>query len=57
MQSYRPQVAQKTLGQHLLDCLKQEGITEIFGVPGDYNFDLLDTVEKYDGIQFIDIRW
>ena len=27
-----------TLGQYLLDCLKREGLTEVFGIPGDYNF-------------------
>lgn len=32
----------KTLGEYLLDCLKQEGLTDIFGVPGDYNFSLLE---------------
>ena len=45
-----------TLGQYLYDCLKAEGITEIFGVPGDYNFSLLDTLEDYDGIEFINGR-
>ncbi|PGS56832.1 alpha-keto acid decarboxylase family protein [Bacillus sp. AFS041924] len=48
--------AQKTLGQYLLDCLKLEGITEIFGVAGDYNFSLLDTLEQTNGIQFIEGR-
>ncbi|MFJ7938502.1 alpha-keto acid decarboxylase family protein [Peribacillus sp. NPDC096622] len=46
----------RTLGQYLYDCLKAEGITEIFGVPGDYNFSLLDTLEDYDGIEFINGR-
>ncbi|PGM57898.1 thiamine pyrophosphate-binding protein [Bacillus sp. AFS053548] len=45
-------MARKTVGQFLFDCLKQEGITEIFGVAGDYNFSLLDTLERYNGIQF-----
>ncbi|GIP26805.1 indolepyruvate decarboxylase [Paenibacillus sp. J23TS9] len=47
---------QKTVGDFLFDCLKQEGITEIFGVPGDYNFTLLDTLERYAGIRFINGR-
>lgn len=47
------QTGTKTLGQYLFDCLKQEGITEIFGVAGDYNFSLLDTLEKYEGIKFV----
>ncbi|WP_285769517.1 thiamine pyrophosphate-binding protein [Peribacillus sp. SI8-4] len=46
----------RTLGQYLYDCLKEEGITEIFGVPGDYNFSLLDTLEEYEGIEFINGR-
>ena len=45
-----------TLGQYLFDSLKAEGITEVFGVPGDYNFSLLDTLEQYDGIRFINGR-
>jgi len=45
-----------TLGNYLLDSLQQEGITEIFGVPGDYNFTLLDTLEKYEGIGFVPAR-
>ncbi|MNK26817.1 Indole-3-pyruvate decarboxylase [compost metagenome] len=45
-----------TLGQYLLDCLRAEGITEIFGVPGDYNFTLLDTLERYNGIRFVNGR-
>ncbi|MBJ8106415.1 MULTISPECIES: alpha-keto acid decarboxylase family protein [Bacillus cereus group] len=48
--------AQKTVGQYLFDCLKLEGITEIFGVAGDYNFTLLDTLERYNGIRFIEGR-
>lgn len=46
----------KSVGQYLFDCLKFEGITEIFGVAGDYNFSLLDTLERYNGIQFIEGR-
>lgn len=40
----------------MFDCLKLEGITEIFGVAGDYNFTLLDTLECYNGIRFIEGR-
>jgi len=42
-----------TLGEYLFDCLKAEGITEIFGIPGDYNFSLLDTLERYEGIELV----
>jgi len=45
-----------TLGQFLFDHLKQEGITEIFGVPGDYNFTLLDKLERYQAITFVNNR-
>ncbi|WP_409300831.1 alpha-keto acid decarboxylase family protein [Peribacillus sp. SCS-155] len=47
------QAEEKTLGEFLLDCLKQEEVTDIFGVPGDYNFSLLDTIERYEGVRFI----
>lgn len=50
------QLENRSLGQYLFDCLRAEGITEIFGVPGDYNFTLLDTLERYDGIRFINGR-
>lgn len=46
----------KTIGEFLFDCLKEEGIDEIFGVPGDFNFSLLDTLEDYEGMDFIDNR-
>ncbi|WP_042350661.1 alpha-keto acid decarboxylase family protein [Bacillus massiliigorillae] len=49
-------IAQKTVGQYLFDCLKLEGITEVFGVAGDYNFTLLDTLECCNGIRFIEGR-
>ncbi|MET3195057.1 thiamine pyrophosphate-binding protein [Gottfriedia sp. OAE603] len=49
-------MAPKTVGQYLFDCLKLEGVTEIFGVAGDYNFTLLDTLESYNGIKFIEGR-
>ncbi|WP_053363405.1 thiamine pyrophosphate-binding protein [Bacillus sp. FJAT-27251] len=54
--SMQTETAQKTVGQYLFDCLKLEGITDIFGVAGDYNFTLLDTLERYNGIQFISGR-
>lgn len=43
----------QTVAYYLYDCLMKEGITEILGVPGDYNFSLLDILEKYEGINFI----
>jgi indolepyruvate decarboxylase len=46
----------QTVGHYIFDCLGREGITEIFGVPGDYNFSILDILEKYEGISFINCR-
>lgn len=54
--STRQTPAAPTLGNYLFDCLQQEGITEIFGVPGDYNFTLLDKLERYEGIAFVNGR-
>ncbi|MFD0051267.1 alpha-keto acid decarboxylase family protein [Actinomycetes bacterium NPDC127524] len=45
-----------TLGDFLFDCLKKEGITHIFGIPGDYNFTLLDTLENRNDITFINAK-
>lgn len=55
VQSQMP-LSQTTLGEYLFDRLKQEGITDIFGVPGDYNFSLLDALERYEGIRFVNGR-
>lgn len=44
---------QKTVGQYLFEYLRNEGVTEIFGVPGDYNFSLLDILEHNPGINFV----
>lgn len=46
----------QTTAYYLYDCLNREGITEIFGVPGDYNFSLLNALEEYKGINFINCR-
>lgn len=42
-----------TIGEFLLDRLKTVGITEIIGVPGDFNLSLLEQVDETDGIRFI----
>ena len=41
-----------TVGDYLLDRLAELGVTEIFGLPGDFNLELLDHV-----IAHRDIRW
>lgn len=45
-----------TVGEFLFQSLQEEGIEEIFGAPGDFNFQLVDTLESYEGIDFIDNR-
>ncbi|GAB2502860.1 Indole-3-pyruvate decarboxylase [Corynebacterium atrinae] len=42
-----------TIGEFLLDRLKTVGITEIIGVPGDFNLSLLEQVDETDGIRFV----
>lgn len=45
-------MSEYTVGDYLLDRLAELGITEIFGVPGDFNLELLDHVVDHP-----DIRW
>lgn len=45
-----------TVGRYLFNCLSSEGISEIFGVPGDYNFTLLDNLEEDERIKFVNCR-
>lgn len=42
-----------TIGEFLLDRLKAMGITEIIGVPGDFNLNFLEQVDEADGIRFV----
>ncbi|QES88485.1 alpha-keto acid decarboxylase family protein [Rhizosphaericola mali] len=41
-----------TIGDYLLTRLFQMGITDLFGVPGDYNLAFLDHVTDFKGIQW-----
>lgn len=45
-------MSEYTVGDYLLDRLAELGVTEIFGVPGDFNLELLDHVVAHP-----DIRW
>lgn len=45
-----------TLGNFICECLKNVGITEVFGVAGDYNFTILDELEKHPEITFVENR-
>ncbi|AHI03681.1 pyruvate decarboxylase [Corynebacterium falsenii DSM 44353] len=42
-----------TIGDFLIRRLKEVGITEIIGVPGDFNLNWLEQIEAADGIRFV----
>jgi TPP-dependent 2-oxoacid decarboxylase len=44
---------QMTIGNFLFMRLRQVGIGHVFGVPGDFNLQLLEQVEEVEGIEFI----
>lgn len=43
----------RTIGQYLLDKLKDYDIEHIFGVPGDYNLGFLDLIEDDKNLQWV----
>jgi indolepyruvate decarboxylase len=42
-----------TVGDYLLDRLAELGVTEIFGVPGDYNLEFLDHIVAHSAIRWV----
>lgn len=42
-----------TIGDYLLDRLAELGLTEIFGVPGDFNLHFLDHVVAHDRVRWV----
>ncbi|THH04949.1 hypothetical protein EW145_g5147 [Phellinidium pouzarii] len=40
-------------GNYLLERLEQLGVTQMFGVPGDYNLGFLDLVEDHKNIEWV----
>ncbi|MGO8772407.1 MAG: alpha-keto acid decarboxylase family protein [Mycobacterium sp.] len=42
-----------TVGDYLLDRLAELGVTEIFGVPGDYNLAFLDHIVAHPAIRWV----
>ncbi|MBN1834024.1 MAG: alpha-keto acid decarboxylase family protein [Deltaproteobacteria bacterium] len=42
-----------TIGNFLFMRLQQVGVEHVFGVPGDFNLQLLEQVKEVDGIEFI----
>ncbi len=45
--------ASYTVGDYLLDRLAELGVTEIFGVPGDYNLEFLDHIVAHPTIRWV----
>lgn len=44
---------QITIGDYLIERLKQVGITEVIGVPGDFNLQWLEQIHEAEGIRFV----
>ncbi len=46
-------VGDYTVGDYLLDRLAELGVTEVFGVPGDFNLEFLDHVVAHDSLRWV----
>ncbi|MES1939307.1 indolepyruvate decarboxylase [Salinisphaera sp. T5B8] len=44
---------QTTVGEFLFTRLRQAGVSDVIGVPGDFNLNLLEQIEAMDGIRFV----
>lgn len=42
-----------TIGEFLFLRLRQLGVGHVFGVPGDFNLQLLEQIQKVDGIEYV----
>ncbi|MET0702571.1 MAG: alpha-keto acid decarboxylase family protein [Mycobacterium sp.] len=42
-----------TVGDYLLDRLAELGVTEVFGVPGDYNLEFLDHIVAHEQVRWV----
>ena len=42
-----------TVGDYLLDRLAELGVTEVFGVPGDYNLEFLDHIVAHPHLRWV----
>ena len=45
--------ASYTVGDYLLDRLAELGVTEVFGVPGDFNLQFLDHIVAHDRVRWV----
>ena len=48
-----PTDALYTVGDYLLDRLAELGVTEVFGVPGDYNLEFLDHIVAHPHLRWV----
>lgn len=46
----------KTAAELLAECLEEEGVKVIFGIPGEENLALIEAILKHPGIRFITTR-
>ncbi|MFX1505250.1 MAG: thiamine pyrophosphate-binding protein [Promethearchaeota archaeon] len=49
-------MTQKTGGELIVECLKQEGVKYVFGIPGDQLYPILDAIYKDESIDFVTFR-
>ncbi|MDT8872818.1 thiamine pyrophosphate-binding protein [Komagataeibacter rhaeticus] len=42
-----------SIGSMVLERLRHSGVSRIYGVPGDYNLEFLELIERTPGIEFI----
>ena len=46
-------MSKMTIGDYLLTRLTELGIKDVFGVPGDYNLNFLDQVERFKSLRWV----
>lgn len=49
-------MVQKTGGEVIIDCLREEGVKFVFGIPGDQLYPILDAIYKEESIDFVTFR-
>lgn len=42
-----------TIGEYLIDRLRRLGVTEILGVPGDFNLNWIEQIDAAEGVRFV----
>lgn len=44
-----------TVGDYLLDRLVELGVSEVFGVPGDFNLEFLDHIVTHESVRWVEM--